>query len=85
MILYHSKNISYPSAGNISHRFASMVYTKIGSLKLGVGLFNTSRKIISQMSMLVKQDLKQFEKYTEQSLMQGKVIGHTWVTELTLA
>ena len=35
--------------------------------------------------MLVKQDLKQFEKYTEQSLMQGKVIGHTWVTELTLA
>ena len=39
-----AKNVRYPRASNIFIYFSSIIDTKIGYLKLGVGLFNSSYK-----------------------------------------
>ena len=39
-----AKNVRYPRASNIFIYFSSIIDTKIGYLKLGVGLLNSSKK-----------------------------------------
>ena len=39
-----AKNVRYPRVSNIFIYFSSIIDTKIGYLKLGVGLFNSSYK-----------------------------------------
>ena len=39
-----AKNVRYPGASNIFIYFSSIIDTKIGYLKFGVGLFNGSYK-----------------------------------------
>ena len=39
-----AKNVRYPQVSNIFIYFSSIIDTKIGYLKLGVGLFNSSYK-----------------------------------------
>ena len=43
-----SKNVRYPGASNIFIYFSSIIDTKIGYLKLGVGLFNSVFEIEKQ-------------------------------------
>ena len=84
LFLYEQDNPKYArfqAAANIFiyFYFNTLIHTKLGSFKLGVGLSNCSYKTrhyiyvrkanfafsISQMSMLAQQDQKHFEKCTD--------------------